>query len=311
MTDNMGQASQRRALLVTGMSGAGKTTALKILEDIGYEVVDNLPLSLLRSVVQPADLGHAAARPLALCIDVRTREFDIEHFERDVKPLLASDDMDVRLLFLDCDDEVLRRRFTETRRRHPLAGDRPVRDGIRLERQRLAWFRQRADVTIDTTDLAQRDFNGILRGHFAHDIDRSLGIFVMSFAFRHGLPPEADLVFDVRFLRNPHYEPALKALSGRDQPVGEFVAEDSAYQPFFDKLMALLVSLLPAYEREGKAYLTVAIGCTGGRHRSVFIAERVADELREGGRDIGLRHRDMWRGDVVEPDLPPAASDTK
>lgn len=296
--------AKRRALLVTGMSGAGKTTALKILEDIGYEVVDNLPLSLLRSVVQPANRGGATLRPLALCIDVRTREFDIEHFERDVEPLLANDEMDVRILFLDCNDEVLRRRFTETRRRHPLAGDRPVRDGIRLERQRVAWFRQRADLAIDTTELAQRDFNGILRGHFADDVDRDLGIFVVSFAFRHGLPPEADLVFDVRFLRNPYYEPALKPLSGREAPVGAFVSEDSAFQPFFDKLKALLVSLLPAYEREGKAYLTVAIGCTGGRHRSVYVAERVAEALRTEGREVGLRHRDLWRGDVIEGDTP-------
>lgn len=301
---------KRQALLVTGMSGAGKTTALKILEDIGYEVVDNLPLSLLRSVVQPADASTTTHRPLALCIDVRTREFDIEHFERDVEPLLDADELDVRILFLDCNDEVLRRRFTETRRRHPLAGDRPVRDGIRLERQRVAWFRQRAHLSIDTTELAQRDFNGILRGHFAEDVNRDLGIFVMSFAFRHGLPPEADLVFDVRFLRNPYYDPALRPLSGRDAPVGAFVAEDSAFQPYFDKLTALLVSLLPAYEREGKAYLTIAIGCTGGRHRSVYTAERVAEALRAEGREAGLRHRDLWRGDVAEGDrAAPGASD--
>ncbi|MBI06234.1 MAG: RNase adapter RapZ [Rhodospirillaceae bacterium] len=292
------KASRRRLLLVTGMSGAGKSTALNVLEDIGYEVVDNLPLSLLSDLVRPRDSADRDGvavfnRPLALCIDVRTRQFDLEHFEHDIAPLLDRTDLDVTLLFLDGDDEALRRRFTETRRPHPLALDRPVIDGIRRERERLDWLKRRADLTVNTTDLEIRDLRRLLAGHFSHPKARELSIFVMSFSYPRGLPADADLLFDVRFLSNPHYQENLRSLSGLDLAVGRHIEADSVFSAFFANLKDMLVTLLPAYEREGKSYLTIALGCTGGRHRSVFVAERVAQLMREFGRQVGVRHRDL------------------
>ena len=294
-----GTPPRRRLLLVTGMSGAGKSTALKVLEDIGYEVVDNLPLSLLYNLVRPLETAHAEGsaaaqnRPLALCVDVRTRQFDLEHFEHDIAPLLDRTDLDVTLLFLDGDDEALRRRFTETRRPHPLAADRPVIDGIRRERERLNWLKRRADLTVNTTDLGIMDLRRLLEGHFAHPKEPGLSIFVTSFSYPRGLPADADLVFDVRFLSNPYYKSNLRSLSGLDLSVGRHIAADSAFAPFFASLKDMLISLLPAYEREGKSYLTIAVGCTGGRHRSVFVAERVAEALQLTGRQVGVRHRDL------------------
>ncbi|MCZ6721077.1 MAG: RNase adapter RapZ, partial [Proteobacteria bacterium] len=254
---------RRPVVLVTGMSGAGKTSALKALEDIGYEAVDNLPLGLLERLLEP-HAGEAGA--LAIGIDIRTRDLDSSAFSRQFDSLLAQAELDVTLVFLDCDDDVLGRRFTETRRRHPLATDRPVNDGIRLERQRLAWLRERADLVVDTTLNAPSELKRRLTGHFGLDESRGLRLFVTSFAYRRGLPREADLVFDVRFLANPHYEPELQPLSGRDAKVADFIAADSAFAPFFGSLVAMLEGLIPAYKREGKSYLTIALGCTGGRH---------------------------------------------
>jgi RNase adapter protein RapZ len=286
-----------RVLLVTGLSGAGHTTALKILEDIGYEAVDNLPLSLLNGVTRG---GNNFARPIAIGVDSRTRDFTADALADQLNRLQADPGLDVRLIFLTCSDEILRRRFTETRRRHPLALDRPVDDGIRKERLLLAPLRERADLVIDTTDLAINDLRRLLRGHFALDQKPTAAIAVVSFSYRHGLPREADLVFDVRFLRNPHYVPSMRDLTGKDAAVGRFVETDPAFQPFFASITGLLLPLMPCFEREGKSYLTIAVGCTGGRHRSVFTAERLAEWLRGQGLEVSLRHRDMARVAVEE-----------
>ena len=285
-------AGPRRArlVLVTGLSGAGKTTALKTLEDIGYEAVDNLPLSLLANLVGPA-AHHSEA--LAIDIDVRSRDFTVEAFERAVAPLVARDDLDVRLLFIDCDDEVLRRRYTETRRRHPLADDRPLIDGIHHERGLIGRLRERADLVIDTSDLGGQDLQRLVDGNFALDDRPGLHIFITSFSYRLGVPREADLVFDVRFLANPHYDDGLRPLSGLEPAVGDFIAGDPGFASFFDHLSAMLLPLLPRYESEGKSYLTVAIGCTGGRHRSVYVAERLATLFADGKRHVDIRHRDL------------------
>ena len=290
--DRSKRAARRRTrlVLVTGMSGAGKSTVLKAFEDIGYEAVDNPPLPLLASLMGP-DVARGAA--LAVDIDVRTRDFSADALRAAVAPILARDDVDVRLLFVDCEDEVLRRRFTETRRRHPLADDRPVIDGIRHERGLIESLRAHADLTLDTTELGVADLRRLIAGHFALDDRPTLTISVMSFSYAQGLPREADLVFDVRFLANPHYVDDLRPLTGRDAAVGAYIARDPGYQPFFDSLTAMLVPLLPRFEGEGKSYLTIAIGCTGGRHRSVYVAERIAELLGAEGRDCHLRHRDL------------------
>ena len=279
-----------RVLLVTGMSGAGHSSALKALEDMGYEAVDNLPLSLLSSLVRHEATTH---RPLAIGIDVRTRDFGTAPFLAALDPLAGNSGVDLRVVFLDCEDELLRRRYTETRRRHPLAGDRPVIDGIRLERERVSPLRQRADLVIDTSALTVADLRRLLQGHFALDAASGVSVFVTSFSYRNGLPRDADLVFDVRFLDNPYYRPELRHLTGLDAVVGAHIEADSEFAPFFQHLTQLLLPLLPRYDREGKSYLTIAIGCTGGQHRSVYVAERLADWLRRQGKQVGIGHREI------------------
>ncbi len=276
-------------LIITGLAGAGHSTALKLLEDIGYEAVDNLPLTLLAGLA-----AGAPGRPIAIGIDSRTRGFSPTALIHEVETLRATG-RDVRLIFLLCSDEVLQRRFTETRRRHPLAVDRPVADGIRHEREMLAPLREVADLVIDTSELKIGDLKRVLTSHFAADRAAGLAIAVISFSYRQGLPREADLVLDVRFLRNPHYEAALRDQTGRDTAVVRFIEADAGFAPFFAGLTGLLLPLLPRFEQEGKSYLTLAVGCTGGRHRSVMVAERLAAWLREQGQAVELRHRDLAR----------------
>ncbi len=281
-------AAQGRAVIVTGLSGAGKTSALKVLEDLGYEAVDNLPVTLLSNL-----MSGGGTRPLAVGIDIRTRDFGVEPVLAEIDRIMAETGRALRMLFLDCDDEVLRRRFTETRRLHPLATDRPLIDGIRHERELVSPLKRRADVVFDTSNLAPGEFKRVLSSHFGLEGDKGLMVFVTSFAYREGLPREADLVFDARFLANPHYVPELKPLTGRDQGVADYVAADPAFADFFESLTHLLAPLLPRFAAEGKSYLTIAIGCTGGRHRSVYTAERLAQWLKDQGARVELRHREL------------------
>lgn len=282
-----------RLLLITGLSGAGKTSTLKAVEDLGYETIDNLPVRLLSPMLDVVSPGEA----IAVGVDMRTRGFAVDPMRDELARILAHPDMSVALVFLDCDDEVLRKRFTETRRRHPLAADRPVVDGIRHERRLLEPLRELADTVIDTTDMTAADLRRHIGEHYSLSLSPGLSVSVISFAFRNGLPREADLVFDVRFLANPHYDPALRPGSGLDEAVGSYIAADPGFTPFFERLSALLMPLLPAYEREGKSYLTIAVGCTGGRHRSVYVAERLGQELRQEGHRVTVRHRDLAEGD--------------
>jgi UPF0042 nucleotide-binding protein len=287
-----GAAGQRRLVIVTGMSGAGRTSCLKILEDQGFEAIDNLPIPLIERFVR---LDEALERDLAIGLDSRTRAFDPKRLAALVARLArANPSVAVSLVFFDCDDEVLQQRFTETRRRHPLAADRPVQDGIAAERALLAPLRIAADLVIDTTQLALPDLKRLLVGQYGHaDGSRTLTISCVSFAYRRGLPREADLVFDVRFLRNPHYVPALKPLTGLDPAVQAHVASDPDFERFETTLQALLEPLLPRYQAEGKSYLTIAIGCTGGQHRSVFVTEQLARALRAGGYEVSTTHREL------------------
>jgi UPF0042 nucleotide-binding protein len=286
-------------VLITGLSGAGRTLALKSLEDLGYEAVDNLPLSLVGLLLEPlADPEREDARNnLAVAVDFRTRDFSVEAFDNVVGRLSARDDVTVKVVFLDCDSERLAQRFTETRRRHPLAEDRPVSVGIEQERLLLAPIAERANLRIDTSLLSGADLRRLLEGHFKLDSEPGMTVSLMSFGFRRGLPREADLVFDVRFLANPHYVEALRPRTGRDPEVGAYVAADENYEPFMARVSELLNWLLPLYHREGKSYLTVAIGCTGGQHRSVFIAEQLGEYLHGAGHDVLVRHRDVAEGD--------------
>jgi len=285
-------APRAKLVVVSGLSGAGKTSALKALEDIGYEAVDNLPLPLLSALIGPAGESQ---RPLAIGVDIRTRDFAVAPFIQELDELIAEKKADVRLVFLDCDDEVLQQRFTETRRRHPLAADRPLMDGIRVERSRLARLRGRADAVINTTEKTLAELRAVLEDNFGLHDTPGLAIFVTSFAYGRGLPREADLVFDARFLKNPHYERELRPLTGEDAAVGAYIEGDPDFPRFFKALTSLLKPLLPRYQKEGKSYLTIAIGCTGGRHRSVYIAERLTEWLNARGQRVNLRHRDAGR----------------
>src|SRR5258706_1214520 len=300
-------ADSRRApvVLVTGMAGAGRSLALKFFEDFGYEAVDNLPISMLRMLIRTsvAERGPVRGgpglplhRPLALGIDTRTRGFSVEHLLAETAALKARDDCDSNLLFLDCDDDVLIRRFKETRRRHPLAADRPVSDGIQIERTMLAPLREAADLAIDTSSLLPAELAALLDGRFGGSRVPGLTVTVISFSFKLGLPREADLVFDVRFLKNPHYDPVLKPFDGRDPRVQAYVESDPDFERFWDNLVRLLEPLLPRFLAEGKSYLTLAVGCTGGKHRSVFLAERLAEWLKGRGFNAGISHRDVHRG---------------
>ncbi|NQW08447.1 MAG: RNase adapter RapZ [Alphaproteobacteria bacterium] len=309
----VGQESSVIAVLVTGLSGAGRTSALKALEDDGFEAVDNLPLSLLPTVLAPDGALREQPTRIAVGVDPRTREFGVERLIADIARLRGREELDLRVVYLDCDDEVLARRFTETRRRHPLAKDRPIVDGIAFERQLMGPLRERADAVIDTSRFNLAEFRETLLATLALGDRRRMTVTVVSFGFRGGLPREADLVFDVRFLANPHYDPALRPLDGRDAAVGTHISADPDFEPFLTRLTDLLEPLLPRYAGEGKSYLTVAVGCTGGRHRSVYTAERLAAWLKSCGTPVTLRHRDLSSDDRAqgmdgraEGDAPPS-----
>lgn len=281
-----------RLVVVTGMSGAGRTTALHALEDLGFEAVDNLPLGLLERVAPPPLLGSDIARPTAVGIDVRSRDFSALALKAALSGL-ASLGVPTLTLFLDCDDAILLGRFTETRRRHPLAQDRPVADGIALERASLSPIRELADAVIDTSSLNVWDLKRRIADIVHRQPGEDLVVTVTSFAYRQGLPREADLVFDVRFLTNPHYDPALRPLTGLDEPVRAAIRQDKDYAEYFDRLMALLELTLPRHGLEGKSYFTIAFGCTGGKHRSVYLAEAVAERLRKIFPTVHVTHREL------------------
>ncbi len=279
-----------RVILVTGMSGAGRTAALKVLEDLGSEAVDNLPLRLMANLVGQ---GPAAGRGLAVGIDIRTRDFDADAFAEIVAQLRRQTSIPIDILFLDCNSDVLQRRYTETRRVHPMASDRPLADGINAERRLLAPLREAADIVIDTSHTNIHEFARILRSQLANAATVAPHVQVVSFAYRNGVPRDADLVFDTRFLRNPHYELDLQPLTGRDPPVGAYIEDDVDFAAFFDRLTKLLGLLLPRFQEEGKSYLTIAVGCTGGRHRSVFVAEKLGAWLVERASPVDVRHREL------------------
>ena len=279
-------------VFVTGMSGAGMSSALKTLEDLGYEAVDNLPQSMIGDLVRNREGSH---KSLAVGIDSRNADFNAQDLLAQYAHGRSRPDLHVTLAFLDCGDEALLRRFSETRRRHPLAIDRPVVDGIRRERLLMQSLLNAADHVIDTSLLSIHELRRLIVGHYRIGRSSGLNIFVNSFAFRHGVPREADLVFDARFLINPHWEPDLRPLTGRDPAVANYIARDPDYTPFMEHLLALITPLLPRFAQEGKSYLTVAVGCTGGKHRSVLVVEEIAVALAAQGYIVSIGHRDVGR----------------
>jgi len=281
----------QRILLVTGLSGAGKSTVLKTLEDLGWETVDNLPLSLIEPLLAtPVSARSGRARPLAIGLDCRTRGFKAERLAKQIATIARQ--RPVETVFLDCATAELVRRYSETRRRHPLAPDRPATDGIAEERERTAPLKRIADHVIDTTDSDVPILQQQIRGRFGAAGD-SPTLTIMSFGFARGMPRNADMVLDMRFLRNPHWEKDLKDLTGLDEAVGAHIAGDEAYEEAMTRIEELLLTLLPRYRAEGKSYVSIAFGCTGGRHRSVHVAQRVAARLRAAGFSPSLDHRDL------------------
>lgn len=300
----------KTVLLVTGLAGAGKSTALKVLEDLGWEVVDNLPLVLLNRLLEtPIGTGKDAGdRPIAIGIDSRTRGFNAEAIVRRIKKLREQYGHDVTTLYLDCAGAELERRFSETRRRHPLAEDRPATDGIARDREITEPLRRWADHILDTTSYNSNDLQQEIRQRFAGKAKSGPVLNVMSFGFARGLPRNADLVFDMRFLRNPHWDADLRPLTGLDETVADYIRDDPAYESAVSQIEQLLLTLLPRYFAEGKSYVTIAFGCTGGKHRSVHVTERVGAFLRDNGFEPNISHRNIPHADV--PVYIPSARDS-
>jgi len=295
--------SRQRVLLVSGLLGAGKTTALKVLEDLGWETIDNFPIRMLSQLIgKPGEQGDGIRPPLAIGFDSRTRGFNPHEIIERVKRLTERDDLTLTTLFLDCAGKELERRYNETRHRHPLAFDMPAASGIAAERELMEPLRRWADMVISTTDLSSNELQQVIRQRFAPVSDLRQTLTVSSFGFSRGMPPVADLVFDMRFLDNPHWDEALRPQTGRDAPVGEYIRRDPAFAKVFTQIRELLLTLLPRYEAQGKAYVHVAFGCTGGRHRSVFMAEEMAQALRDSGFSPTLLHRNLGSraADLVE-----------
>lgn len=296
---------RQRVLLVTGLSGAGKTTALNVLEDLGWEAIDNFPIRLLERLIAPqtGDGAGEARPPLAIGFDSRTRGFVPHDIIARWKKLAVRVDLELATLFLDCGGAELERRYNETRRRHPMSQGRPVAEGIRAERELLEPLRRWAEAVIDTTELSSSDLQQAIRDRFAERPGEGMTITVSSFGFARGMPPLADLVFDMRFLDNPHWDPELRPLTGLDAPVSKRIEQDPGWDAAFQRIRDLLLELLPRYAAQGKTYVNVAFGCTGGRHRSVHTAEAVARALRAGGfsptvihRNLGSRAADQLEG---------------
>lgn len=281
-------------LLVTGLSGAGKTTVMNALEDLGWETVENLPLSLLSPLIEaPGLTAGADRRPLALGIDSRTRDFDGDRLLRQLRQLTRLRGQPVELLFLDCASAELERRFSRTRRRHPLAPDRSVVDGIAEERELLAGLKAEADHLIDTTELQPNLLAQMIRDRFRDHTDATPVLSIESFGFARGVPRNADTIFDVRFLTNPFWSPELRPMTGQDEAVARHIAGDPDYDRYLESVRTLLDITVPRAVAEGKSYLTIAFGCTGGRHRSVHMAETIAEWLRGRGFAPTVRHRDL------------------
>ncbi|MDR3524947.1 MAG: RNase adapter RapZ [Acetobacteraceae bacterium] len=293
---------RKRVVIVSGLSGAGKASTLHALEDIGFEAIDNPPLSFVEELVARPGLDGMEGQQIAFGVDARSRGFKVENVLSTLERLRANPAIEADLVFAWAEEGVLQRRFTETRRRHPLAPEGRVQDGIAAEQALTAPLREAADLMIDTSDLSLAGLRQIVEQRYgnadeASDKPRAPGLAVslMSFGYPLGLPREADVVMDARFLRNPHYDPLLRPSTGLDPAVAAYVEADPIFAEFYDRLAGMLLLLLPRFRQEGKKYATIAIGCTGGRHRSVAIVEKLAATLSEAGWRVSITHRELAR----------------
>jgi RNase adapter protein RapZ len=278
-------------VIVTGMSGSGKGTVLRTFEDLGFFCIDNLPIPLIPKFIEGIHVSGGGFKHAALVIDVRAGE-KLHDLERVLRELRKSS-FNLFVLYLEARDEILVRRFSETRRPHPLSSERSLREAIQMERRRLHKLRDLADATIDTSECTVHQVKASVIQRFRrHPRSEVLNVHLLSFGYKNGIPLEADLVFDSRFLPNPFFVPRLKALSGIDGKVSKYLRSFPETKEFIKRIRGLLQYLLPHYAREGKSNLTVAIGCTGGRHRSVFLVEELAKVLKDKKRSIHVRHRD-------------------
>ena len=309
MSDGTGPSG--RVVLVSGLSGAGKASILRALEDIGYEAIDNPPLPMIEDLIRRETMREddrspaspPAERRIAVGVDARTRGFDAEAVLATLGRLRANPSLRPELVFAWADEAVLQRRFTETRRRHPLSPRGRVAEGIAAEQALTAPLHEGADLVLDTSDLPLGELRRLIEQRYGAETvaqaSPGLAVSLISFAFPAGLPREADMVFDARFLRNPHYIAGLRPLTGLDPAVGAYVSADPDFRPFYDRVLDLLTLLLPRFVQEGKKYATVAIGCTGGRHRSVHIAETLTVDLRKSGWQVTTTHRELAREGIV------------
>src|SRR6476646_3951470 len=283
-----------RLVIISGLSGSGKTHAIKCFEDLGFFCVDNLPPALLPKFVELCLQRGRDVQNVALGIDIRERSF-FSDFARNVDTLKSAG-YSVELLFFEARDEILVRRFSESRRPHPLLPQSPVLEGVLLERERLKELRQRADQILDTSDLTVHELKELLARHYVEQVQgHRLTISLLTFGFKFGVPYDIDMLFDVRFLRNPNFVADLKPLTGEDPRIQSYVMDDPNAKPLLAQLDALFRFLIPQFERERRSYLTIAIGCTGGRHRSVAIASMLKQTFAALGHDVSIRHRDLHR----------------
>ncbi|MBV1914197.1 MAG: RNase adapter RapZ [Pseudomonadales bacterium] len=283
-----------KLVIITGRSGAGKSTALHVLEDLGYYSIDNVPAEMIPEITRKAnEQGNPQYEHIAVIVDARNDTQTLQQFQNIVKEL-EQQKIDLEVVYLDADDSVLLHRFSETRRKHPLSNDQTIlTEAIAEERVLLEPFLQRADLTIDTGCLTIHQLRDLISARLAHRKDGHLALLFQSFAFKKGIPIDADMVFDVRCLPNPHWQASLKALNGRDQPVIEYLKNQPDVQEMLQDIQGLLDKWLPQFIDTNRAYITVAIGCTGGQHRSVYFCEQLANHFRDKLPNVLVRHREQ------------------
>lgn len=290
-TQNNAYGASPRLVLVTGPSGGGRTTSINALEDMGFETIINLPLRFVTRLLK----DDPPQGPTALGLDIRNRDFSVDAVLDILADLKQTTDLNPELVFVECSPKVLLRRYSETRRRHPMAEEDSPDVGIAAEIDMLRPIRERADIVIDTTDYSPHDLKDVLKRWYGDQAGLPLALSVQSFSYKRGIPPGMDMVFDCRFLRNPHWSPELREKTGQDPSVEAYIDEDPLFSDYFRKIYGILQMMLPAVKKEGRAHMTIGVGCTGGKHRSVAMAEKLGRTLELDELQVSIRHRELER----------------